>query len=214
MTVRVALCSLAIMRVSAFAVLLILLSPARCFAGEAAGEVVALRGSCFDEAGPARTALKPGDQVSVGDTVDVPDGAKIRLRMVDGSVLSIASGSRLTIRSYSAGTSGQRDVGLELAGGLLRAVVAKMAQPSRFEVQTATGVAAVRSTDWFVRSSTAGMQVGVLQGRVALTSLATHAAVVIPARWGARIEPGRNPVPPRLWTKAEFADVIARTDLP
>jgi hypothetical protein len=55
------------------------------------------------------------------------------------------------------------------------------------------------------------MQVGVLDGTVSLTSAATQRSVNIPARWGARVEAGRNPVPARVWTRAEFDDFIART---
>lgn len=184
------------------------------WAAAPAGEVLALKGACVAERDGKPMPLKAGDPVLVGDTVVVPDDGRLKLRMVDGSVISEAAGSRMTIGSYAAGGSGGgRDVGLKLASGLLRAVVAPAGQPSRFEVETATGVAAVRSTDWFVSAKTAGTQVGVLDGVVALTSAATHRAVSIPARWGSRVEPGRDPVPPRVWTKAEFDDVIGRTDL-
>jgi hypothetical protein len=46
-----------------------------------------------------------------------------------------------------------------------------------------------------------------------MTSLATGRSVTIPARWGARLEAGLDPVPARLWSAVEFADVIARTDV-
>jgi ferric-dicitrate binding protein FerR (iron transport regulator) len=93
-------------------------------------------------------------------------------------------------------------------------VVAPVARPAGFEVDTAVGAAAVRSTDWFVEASPSSMQVGVLTGSVQMTSSATGRGEVIPARWGARLEAGRDPVPPRLWSEAEFAAVIARTNLP
>ena len=83
----------------------------------------------------------------------------------------------------------------------------------RFEVDTATGVAAVRSTDWFIEARLESTQVGVLDGRVSLKSVATGRSIVIPARWGARVEAGRDPVPARVWTAAEFADFIGRTNL-
>jgi hypothetical protein len=53
----------------------------------------------------------------------------------------------------------------------------------------------------------------VFAGSVMLTSLATGRSVTIPARWGTRFETGLDPAPPRLWSAAEFADVIARTNL-
>jgi len=180
-----------------------------------AGSVVGLSGQCFLESGGSRAALRLGAQVQVGDTVDVPADGKLKLRMVDGSIVSVASGSRMTVTSFGVDANGQRrEAKLALSQGLLRAEVSPTAQPAGFEVDTAVGTAAVRSTDWFVRTDRASMQVGVLAGSVDMTSLATRRAVNIPARWGARLEAGRDPVPPRVWTEAEFNDVIARTTVP
>jgi len=179
-----------------------LLAPGPAAATTKAGEVIALAGQCFVESGGQRRALKDGDAVEVGDTVEVPQGGKLKLRMDDGSVISAASGTRMTVAAYGSGAQG-RDAKLSLAAGLLRAVVAAVTQPSRFEVETAT--------DWFVEARPGSTQVGVLDGTVVLTSLATRRSVTLPARWGARVEAGRNPVPGRVWSQAEFDDVIART---
>ena len=201
-------------RLSAALAIVLALSAECAFAAQRAGEVLAMGGQCFVEAGGGRHALKIGDGVNVGDTVDVPQGAKLKLRMEDGSVLAAASGSRLTIDAYATGGGEKRDAKLTLASGLLRAVVAWVGEPQHFEVDTATGVAAVRSTDWFIEARPGSTQVGVLDGAVALTSAATGKAVRIPARWGARVEAGRDPVPARVWAASEFDDVIARTDVP
>jgi hypothetical protein len=176
-----------------------------------AGEVLAVKGEPSVESGGKRSLVKLGDAVQVGDTIDVPVGAKLKLRMSDGSVIAAAPGTRVTIETY---TAEPRDAKLALASGLLRAVVSAARQPARFEVDTATGVAAVRSTDWFVQVQNNGTatQVGVLTGSVSLSSAATHRAVEIPARWGARVEGGRDPVPARVWSQAEFDDVIQRTN--
>ena len=180
-----------------------------------AGTVVGIGGECFVESGGARTLLKLGQAIQVADTVDVPAGGKLKLRMSDGSVVSIASASRMTIGRYGVNEAGQRqDAHLALGQGLLRAVVAPTERPASFEVETAVGTAAVRSTDWFVEASGGGMQVGVLAGSVDMISAATRRGVTIPARWGGRLEAGRDPVPPRVWSQAEFDAVIARTDVP
>jgi hypothetical protein len=179
-----------------------------------AGEVLALFGQCFVETAGRRNVLRTGDAVHVGDTLDVSAGAKLKLRMKDGSVLALASGSRLTIADYRIGNGGERrNATLSLGRGLLRAVVSLFKGVPHFEVDTATGVAAVRSTDWFIEARPESTQVGVLDGRVSLKSVATGRAIVIPARWGARVEAGRDPVPARVWTEAEFADFIGRTNL-
>jgi hypothetical protein len=179
-----------------------------------AGTVLALTGQCFAEAGGQRRVLRIGDAIFVGDTVDVPTGAKLQLRMADGSVISLASGSRMTIHTFQIDTGGQqRDARLTLATGLLRAVVSPVSQPSIFEVDCAAGKAAVQLTDWFMEVQPEAVRVGVVAGSVILTSLATGRSVTIPARWGARLEAGLDPVAPRLWGEKEFADVIARTNL-
>lgn len=179
-----------------------------------AGEVLALFGQCFVETAGRRDPLKPGDPVHAGDTLDVAAGAKLKLRMNDGSVIAVASGSRVTIAEYRVGDGGEsREATLSLGAGLLRAVVSTLSGPPHFEVDTATGVAAVRSTDWFIEAKPGSTQVGVLDGRVSLKSVATGQEIVIPARWGARVEAGRDPVPARVWTEAEFADFIQRTNL-
>ena len=177
-----------------------------------AGEVLALFGQCFVETAGRRNALKLGDAVHVGDSLDVAAGAKLKLRMSDGSVVAIASGTRFAIADYRLGNGGEsRDARFSLREGLLRAVVSVLRGVPHFEVDTAT--VAVRSTDWFIEARPGSTQVGVLDGRVSLKSVATGREIVIPARWGARVEAGRDPVPARAWTEAEFADFIGRTNL-
>jgi len=179
-----------------------------------AGEVLALFGQCFVETAGRRNPLKIGDAVHVGDILDVTAGAKLKLRMSDGSVIAVASDSRVTIAEYRVGDGAEsREATLSLGAGLLRAVVSTLRGPPHFEVDTATGVAAVRSTDWFIEAKPGSTQVGVLDGRVSLRSVATGQQIVIPARWGARVEAGRDPVPARVWTEAEFDDFIRRTNL-
>jgi len=196
----------------AAAVLLFLLPEAALAAP--AGTVVGLFGGCVIESGGSRSAAKIGQSVQVGDTVDVPADGKLKLRLSDGSVVSVAAGTRMTLAAVGVDSAGQRqNVHLSLTQGLLRAVVAPVDRPASFEVDTAVGTAAVRSTDWFVEGSATAMQVGVLSGSVDMTSAATKHRETIPARWGARLEAGRDPVPPRVWSSAEFDAVIARTDV-
>lgn len=189
--------------------------PARDAAAQVAGTVVGLSGECFVASGGSRAPLRLGLALQVGDSVIVSEAAKLKLRMADGSVVSVASGTQMTIRAYAVDAAGQRqDATLSLGQGLLRAIVAPVAGPAKFEVDTAVGAAAVRSTDWFVEASPSAMQVGVLTGTIVMTSDATRQSVVVPARWGARLEAGRDPVPARVWSQAEFDAAIARTDLP
>jgi hypothetical protein len=180
-----------------------------------AGTVVAISGQCFVEAEGKRTPLKAGDTVNVADTIDVPASAKLKLRMNDGSIVSVASGSQLTIAAFTVDADGKRhDAQLSLAQGLIRALVAPVDRPSTFEVKTGVGSAGVRSTDWFVEMQPGEMAVAVLAGSVALASSATGAEVTIPAGSGADVAAGADPTQPRVLRKAEFAALSARTDFP
>ncbi|HXC27066.1 MAG TPA: FecR family protein [Stellaceae bacterium] len=191
------------------------LAAAPGFADTAAGSVVGLVGNCTVTRGGAAIALKLGDPVAVSDTIDVPADGKLKLRMSDGSVISVAAATRMTVSAYQTDAAGQRqNAQLNLGQGLLRAVVAPVTHPAAFEVSTAVGTAAVRSTDWFVEAKPGSTQVGVLSGTVVLNSAATGRAVTIPARWGARVEAGRDPVDARVWAPQEFQAVISRTDVP
>ena len=101
-----------------------------------AGTVVGVSGSCTDHG----RALNRGDVVQIGDTLDVPPGGSLKLQMADGSVISVASGSRVTVAEYKNAGFG-RAAKLLLAQGLLR--VTSVTHP--LEVSTAVGTAVIAS---------------------------------------------------------------------
>jgi len=200
---------------AAGALALLTLPPGPAVAEGSAASVVGVVGQCAVERGGRPTPLKLGDAVAVSETIDVPADGKLKLRMSDGSIVSLAASTRMTIAAYQTDSAGHRDTAqLSLSQGLLRAVVAPVEHPSSFEVSTAVGTAAVRSTDWFIEAKPGSAQVGVLSGTVVLSSAATRRSVTIPARWGARLEAGRDPVEARVWALQEFQAVMSRTDLP
>src|ERR1700730_8084071 len=97
-----------------------------------------------------------------------------KLQMADGSVISVAPDSTITVASYSIDGSG-RDVRLLLTRGALRARVTSAPGPSTFEVSTAVGTASVdsASADWFIKAQSGSGQVGVLAGTIDLRSAVT-----------------------------------------
>jgi hypothetical protein len=170
-----------------------------------AGTVIGVSGSCTDHG----RVLERGDVVQIGDTLDVPAGGRLTLRMEDGSVISVGSGSRMTVANYeSAGSS--RSVKLSLAQGVLH--ITSATRP--FEVSTAVGTATVSSAsaDWFVESKAGSARVAVMAGIVDLRSNLTEEPVSIPAHWGTRLEAGRAPVVPRLWNQMEFNAIRRLTE--
>src|SRR4051794_24926041 len=122
-------------------------------AATVAGSVVGLSGQVSVDRGGQRYGLRIGDQVYTEDSFLVPGGAKLKLRMGDGSILALAPDTTLRIDSYGLDAYGRRQsAGISLGGGLLRAVTAPASQPASFEVNTAVGTSGARSTDWFVEA--------------------------------------------------------------
>ena len=202
-----------LMRTSAFAFLCLCLCVGAAAAATLAGSVVGLSGAVELDRGGQRYSLRIGDAVYTDDTVQVPTGAKLKLRMSDGSILSLAPGSAMRIDAYAVDGSGQRQsAALSLGSGLLRSVTAPVARPAVFEVNTAVGVSGARSTDWFVEAGAGYQQVAVLSGSVGLTSRATGRSVIVPVGSGTRLQAGADPAPPRAVSQAEFAVLIAQTD--
>jgi hypothetical protein len=178
-----------------------------------AGSVVGLTSAVVLDRGGQRYSLQIGDPVYTDDTVQVPASAKLKLRMSDGSIVSLAPGSVMRIDAYAVDGSGQRHSAvLSLGQGLLRSVTAPARPPAPFEVDTAIGVSGARSTDWFVEAAAGYQQVAVLAGSVLVTSRATGRGVVVAPGMGTRLEAGRDPAPPRALSQAEFATLIALTD--
>jgi hypothetical protein len=170
-----------------------------------AGTVIGVSGSCTDRG----RVLNRGDTVQIDDTLEVPAGGSLKLRMADGSMISVASGTSITVATYDSAGS-VRAAKLLLTQGLVR--VTSVTRP--FEVSTAVGTASVGSdsADWFINAEAGSAQVGVLAGIVDLTSSPTGTSVSIPAHWGTRLEAGRAPMPPRVWNQMEFNAVIRVTE--
>ena len=80
--------------IAAISAVLALAGPREAASAEPqAGEVLALSGQCSGEIGGGKKPLKRGDAVHVGETLEVAAGAKLKLRMDDGSIIAIASGA-------------------------------------------------------------------------------------------------------------------------
>jgi hypothetical protein len=179
-----------------------------------AGKVVGAAGDCFVERASQHVAIKLGSSVDVGDIVNVPADGKIKLRMSDGTILSVAGGSKMTISGYTVDAQGKRqDVALSLGAGLLRAVVSPVDRPTTFEVKTATGTAAVRSTDWFFEVNGAGVGAAVRQGSVNLRNDITGVTVLIPQGFSSSLANGQNPTTPERMSAAAFAALIGRVEI-
>jgi hypothetical protein len=195
--------------------LLALLVPGALADQPEVGRVVGVAGQCMIQRSGRLLQLSLNSAIDVGDVIGIPADGKVKLRMNDGSILSLAPQTNLTVTAYTVNPQGQhQNVGLTLGAGLLRAVVALGQQPSTFEVKTATGTAAVRSTDWFIEVNSGGTGVAVLRGSVDLkTAAASGGEVLINARQSSSITAGSNPTPPEAMSMAAFNALISQVEI-
>ncbi len=181
---------------------------------QSAGTVVGISGDCFVVSGGSRAALRLGLAVQVGDTVDVAATGEaetahgrrfghLGCRRYADDHSRVRGRCRRPARRMQACRSG-RDC---CAPSWLRS---PGRQGSRSIPPSAPPRCARRTG--LSRRSPARCRSVCLTGSVEMTSGATAASVTIPARWGGRLEAGRDPVPPRVWSQAEFDAVIARTE--
>src|SRR5207302_10694814 len=82
-----------------FVAALLLLWPSLVLAAPA-GTVVGLSGASVVESGGARGAVKLGQAVPVGGTVEVPADGKLKLRVAGGAVVSVAAGTGPPITAH------------------------------------------------------------------------------------------------------------------
>ena len=66
-----------------------------------AGTVAVVSGSCTDHG----HVLNRDETVQIGDTLDVPVGGSLKLRMADGSMISVASETSITVANHDSAGS-------------------------------------------------------------------------------------------------------------
>jgi hypothetical protein len=129
--------------------------------------------------------LKPGMQIRVGDEIVTRQGSVV-IELADGSIISLDEQSNLIFNRLSHfGKTGMVDTQLRLNKGSLTTDIPPLVKGSRYEIKTPSAVAAVRGTEFRLRSDDQGTRVEVLQGVVEFTG--EHGQVLVNAGQGASI---------------------------
>jgi hypothetical protein len=184
-----------------------------------AGTVEALVGTAVvtrhdtGEAGP----LTVGAELFEGDRIRTETGARLRLTLRDGSVLTCGEATGLTLdRALYAPEQDSRNYLARVSFGIVRAVVELLATPADFEMQTNTAVISVRGTEWIAEARRAATAVVALAGEVAVQNvdLAVPGAVVLGPGEGVTVEAGAPPPAPTVWGDARRNSFSERTTVP
>lgn len=143
-----------------------------------------------------RTAV-PGDQLQAGDVLTTASGASATLEIEDGSRILVRPGTSLSLvraEGPQFGKDGRAVVlRLQLLQGAIESIVKPVRPGGRFEIETPSGVAAVRGTEYRVSATSASTTSEVVTGHVQVAN-SVGATVLAPVQ-GTKVEQGQAPQP-------------------
>jgi hypothetical protein len=161
--------------------------------------------------------LTVGAELFEADRVRTDVGARLRLRLRDGSVLTCgeATGLILDEALYAPARASQSFL-LRVPFGIVRSVVDLLAPQSSYEMHTNTAVISVRGTEWIAEAQRAATAIVALQGQVAVRNVdtAVPGEVTLGPGEGVTVEAGTPPPAPTVWGDARRNAFIERTSVP
>jgi hypothetical protein len=180
-----------------------------------AGEVRALVPSAsIERAGAASREAQRYDAVYWQDLLRTDRGGRIRVGLLDGSILNVGSASRLKVLEHDA--KAQRTQ-LQLVYGRMRASVVRLSQPgASFQVRSPVAVAGVVGTRFSMRSLPDFDEVLSLDGVVRVNNAdpAVVGEVLLRAGEFTRVVRGMAPTPPAPATPEQKKEAEEETDIP
>lgn len=148
------------------------------------GQAVKILGTVNITRDGADMPVGPGTALQLGDVIKTGPGARMRLRFVDGSILTLGENTSLSIDIFAVdGTNKSRTVILTLLDGIVNAAAAKSGEDKfDYQIKTANAYSAVRGTKWIVDApkGATGVATGVyvLNGQVELGTGAGQPALI------------------------------------
>ena len=169
-------------------------------AQDVAGTVIRLQGAAMARSpdGTAR-ALAPGVDVLVGEQITTDRNTRLRLRLIDGAVITLGDHSTFTLAGYEPASRG---VVLDLLQGVFLGVTGLVEDdtPAPITVETPLGSFGVRGTTFWGRQGPGRMEVAILDGRAVFVESAGVRVELDEPLLGTDVFPGEAPTPPSRWS--------------
>ncbi len=192
---------------SALLFVLLLIAPPG-YAVEPAGTVVRLLGNSIAamNTGFSRP-LYLGSTILVGDRIETTSGARIQLRMNDGSEITLGENSSMVVDLY--GKVDEQGVGiLKMASGVFLAVSGALAKlgPDHFVVETPSAILGVRGTEvWGRVGDDNRVEIALLSGTAVSVTTPEGKVEMTQPNSGITVVPGQVPPQPRPWADERLA---------
>jgi hypothetical protein len=161
--------------------------------------------------------LTVGAELFEADRVRTDVGARLRLRLRDGSVLTCGETTGLILdQALYAPAPDSRSFLLRVPFGIVRSVVDLLTPQSSYEMHTNTAVISVRGTEWIAEAQRAATAIVALQGEVAVRNVdpAVPGEVALGPGEGVTVEAGTPPPAPTVWGDARRNAFVERTSVP
>jgi len=155
-------------------------------------------------AAPAPFQASSGTAVAWNDVLQTGKQGRVRLALLDESVISLGSNSELRLKK---GDGRSTQSVLELGYGLIRMQIMKLLQGRRFELHTPTAVAGVVGTDFGADASQPGVTRFVcLAGDVLISNVDPKVPGTVVCHGGSTtsVRTGQVPAPPQPATEQQM----------
>jgi len=165
----------------------------------------------------AAEALGIGAELFEGDRIHTEAGARLRLMLRDGSILTCGEATDLTLDwVLYAPDQETRSVLLRVPLGIVRAVTELLVPLSTYEMYTNTAVISVRGSEWIAEAQADATAIVSLEGEIAVRNAdpAVPGEVTLAPGEGVTVETGTPPPAPTVWGDARRNDFIERTTVP
>ncbi len=182
-------CLIAAQRLAVAAILSvsIILLASQAFAAGFVAQAVKTRGDIRITRDGSDMSCSMGTAIQLGDVITTGADARLRLRFVDGSILTLGEKTKFSIDLFAVdATNKSRTVVLTVLEGIVNAAAAKSGESKfDYQIKTAAGYSAVRGTKWIVGFQQALMSVYVLNGTVEMGGNGDKPPVLLnTGQWG------------------------------
>jgi hypothetical protein len=141
------------------------------------------------------------------DIIETGTASKVRITLIDATVISLGERSRLELRQFTHDAPQQtRLARLAITVGIFRAIINKLMPSSTVEVITPTAIAAIRGTDLMGEVTPNSTAIVVLEGSVTIANvrpLFRGLASLTPGT-GTTVTDDQPPTAPTQWSTSRI----------
>ena len=182
------------------------------------GTVAALKGtaSVIRDGAEVMKPVLLNSPIYQRDIFKTGENSKIKLKFLDDSMVSLGANTTMRVSKYVySPKQKKRSAFITIPEGIFRMVVSKFLPNSRFEVQTATAVSAVRGTDWMGFASESSTSIFVANGTVSIKSgnKGIEGELILTEGEGTVVKLDEVLSFKKKWGQAKVSDYVGRTTI-